>query len=124
MVVVMHSIFTRPSALLVAGVMTIVACAEQTYIAPIDSYARTDDPRVLIVSVRTGVGDAVLSHSFLEDESGVTVSVRVREDTRAKEAIALQTKVTITLASPLGTRALIDPGGERPQRARHSVPER
>lgn len=107
-----------------AAAIAFTACAESTYVARIDSFARTQDPCVLVVSVMTGVGDTVLSHSLVENETEVALSVRVREETRAKEAIALPTKVTVTLASPLGTRALIDPGGERPSRPRHSVPER
>ncbi len=116
--------FGRTGTIGLAVIVALVlgVCVEQsTYVALLDHYRHTDDPRVIVVAVMTGVGDTMLSRLLDEDETSVTLIVRAWASPGPKVALAVPHLVTVTLASPLGARSIFDPGGTRPPRPRHAV---
>ena len=107
----------------VAAVIVGLCSAQTTYVAPLDHYRRTENPRIVVIVVMTGVGDVILDQKVTEDDLRVAVSVRVRETPGPKPAIAVPHFVTVTLAAPLGSREVLDAGGTRPSRPRRAVGE-
>lgn len=101
-------------ALVVVGAV-VGLCAQSTYIAALDHYRRTDDPRVIVIVVMTGVGDKILTQSLHEDASFVTLTARVWPMPGLKPALAVPHLVTVTLAAPLGDRSVVDPSRGVPQ---------
>jgi len=112
------------AALLIIAAILGVCAVESTYIAPLDHYRRTEDPRVITVAVMTGVGDRILTRSLSEDASSVALTVRVWDQGWAWRAVPHL--VTLTLAAPLEGRIVVDPTGgsqrsDRPPRPINEV---
>jgi hypothetical protein len=110
------------AALLIIAAIFGVCAVQGTYIAPLDHYRRTEDPRVITVVVMTGAGDRILTRSASEDASSVTVAVRVWASPGLKPAIAVPHLVTLTLAAPLEARSVVDPSGGSPRSDRPPRP--
>lgn len=82
------------------------------YSAPLDEYQRTGDERKIVVTATVGLGDEVLGAESDESASTITVTVRVRPDTRLKRAIGVWIPVVVTLRDALGDRTVRGARGE------------
>src|SRR5919107_1838107 len=95
------------SALL--AVAALVACGGGGYRAAMQDYARTADPKKIVVYVTTGPCDSLKRTETKETDAAVTVQVWVRQAPADKpcQSIAEQEMaVDVRLNKPLGTRTV------------------
>jgi len=100
------------------ALVLINASSGDTFVAPIDSYSRTSDPRMIVIRANSW-STAVLSQpDVLEDDQKVAITLRGRKDSRVFDRGQMVT-LRIALRAPLGNRVVIDgasgsrvPGGD------------
>jgi hypothetical protein len=100
-------------ALVAFAVAAIFLALDSTITGPalIDGYRRSADDRHVTATVILSQVDVVIGQSLREGRDGVVVSVRIRRPPAVTTSLAVFREVTFDLREPLGTRAVVDEGG-------------
>lgn len=98
-------------AVALTGAAFIVNDGLQTRDATLTSFQRAGDGRAIVVTVRVGVGEDIISSHAVEEAASVRVTVRVRRSSGSVPAVALLYPMTVQLRTPLGDRTVVDAAG-------------
>jgi hypothetical protein len=110
-----------------AAIIVLVAAAgfwlffPREYRAAVQSYALTDDPRVIVLHASLGPGDSLVGSEVREDGHTITVIVKARDVSNVTVGSGDSYFVTVRLNEPIDDRTVID-GTDLPGLAGQVVP--